>query len=201
MALPRRLTVLRLHTHIYLRPIQPFASRSYATETLTIPNPFSSAHTLETKPASAVDVVSASATISPKEQRYAVTRTGFRNLPVYLQTSGGGTHLSTVIRRVEGDSQALRDDIIADKTLLATLSVDPSDVKVNPVTRHVVVKVGCSWHILSLQQRSVPSANTSNYVGLARQEAPTLATNKRLLGHVSVHLYLMMNLRRKLYTH
>lgn len=137
-ALPRCLALARLRTPVVLRSTLSLTSRNYATETITISNPLSSTSTINSTPSP--DAVSSSPFSS--EQKYVVTRTGFRNLPVYLQTSGGGTHLSTVIRRVEGDSQALRDDIIADKTLLATLAVDPSDVKVNPVTRHVVIKVG-----------------------------------------------------------
>ncbi len=66
---------------------------------------------------------------------YHVSRTASRNLPVYNDRKSGGTRKLTLIRKVAGDSSALLRDMRDD------LSLPDDEIKVNPVTRHIVIKV------------------------------------------------------------
>ncbi|CAM0140475.1 54S ribosomal protein img2, mitochondrial [Umbelopsis sp. WA50703] len=68
--------------------------------------------------------------------RYHITRTdGSQSLPVYLDFKNGRTRQLTVIRRVQGDAQALKEEV-------AALFPDATKnlVTVNPVNNHVVIK-------------------------------------------------------------
>ncbi|KAJ5888028.1 Phosphopantothenoylcysteine decarboxylase [Penicillium taxi] len=67
---------------------------------------------------------------------YFVRRTGSNQLPVYVVTKAGGTKQLTKIQKTEGDLDALRND------LALTLGVDvrSSDVSVNRLTGHIIVK-------------------------------------------------------------
>ena len=63
---------------------------------------------------------------------YTIVRTSNKGLPVYSDTKNGGTRILTVIRRIEGDSNALIKDINAD--------FPEAVVTLNQRTQHVVVK-------------------------------------------------------------
>ncbi|KAJ5287598.1 Phosphopantothenoylcysteine decarboxylase [Penicillium angulare] len=67
---------------------------------------------------------------------YFVRRTGSNQLPVYLDKKAGGTKQLTKIQKTEGDLDAFRED------LARSLGVDvrSSDVSVNRITGHIVVK-------------------------------------------------------------
>ncbi|KAJ5736300.1 Phosphopantothenoylcysteine decarboxylase [Penicillium malachiteum] len=67
---------------------------------------------------------------------YFVRRTGSNQLPVYLDKKAGGTKQLTKIQKTEGDLEAFRED------LARSLGVDlrSSDVSVNKLTGHIVVK-------------------------------------------------------------
>ncbi|KAJ2962478.1 hypothetical protein NQZ79_g2408 [Umbelopsis isabellina] len=68
--------------------------------------------------------------------RYHITRTdASQSLPVYLDIKNGGTRQLTIIRRVQGDAQALKEEV-------ASLFPDATKnfVTVNPVNNHVVIK-------------------------------------------------------------
>lgn len=67
---------------------------------------------------------------------YLVSRTRSNRLPVYLRTQAGGSKITTLIRRVEGDPLALRDEV------KGLVGMEGRDVVVNPTTGHVVIKVG-----------------------------------------------------------
>lgn len=69
---------------------------------------------------------------------YLVSRTRSNRLPVYLRTQAGGSKISTLIRRVEGDPLALRDEV------RGVVGMEGKDVVVNPTTGHIIIKVGCS---------------------------------------------------------
>lgn len=66
--------------------------------------------------------------------RYHVARSASKNLPVYTDYKRGGNLHLTTVRKVTGDLQALRDE------LRTWLSKKDEDVKINPLTQHVVVK-------------------------------------------------------------
>ncbi|CAN8105303.1 unnamed protein product [Discula destructiva] len=70
----------------------------------------------------------------PRQLTYAVERTASDHLPVFDEVKSGGTRKYTVIRKVTGDAQSLKKDIIAE------LRFKKDDVNVNPVTGHVAVK-------------------------------------------------------------
>ncbi|KAJ5094061.1 hypothetical protein N7456_009922 [Penicillium angulare] len=67
---------------------------------------------------------------------YFVRRTGSNQLPVYLDKKAGGTKQLTKIQKTEGDLDAFRED------LARSLGVDvrSSDVSINRITGHIVVK-------------------------------------------------------------
>ncbi|KAI8641260.1 mitochondrial large subunit ribosomal protein-domain-containing protein [Parasitella parasitica] len=63
---------------------------------------------------------------------YFVSRTINKGLPVYSEYKNGGTRLLTVVRRIEGDANALIKDINAD--------FPEAVVSLNTKTQHVVIK-------------------------------------------------------------
>ncbi|PSR81945.1 ribosomal protein L49/IMG2, partial [Coniella lustricola] len=65
---------------------------------------------------------------------YTVERTASKNVPVYDDKRAGGTRRLTLIKKVVGNAQDLKNDIISD------LHFNKDDVSVNPVTGHVVIK-------------------------------------------------------------
>ncbi|KAL1837631.1 hypothetical protein VTK73DRAFT_4638 [Phialemonium thermophilum] len=74
-----------------------------------------------------------SASASRSRPSYVVYRTPSQNLPVYEEHKRGGTLKRTVIRKVEGDSRALKTDLMRD------LSLSDDQIRVNPVTRHIEI--------------------------------------------------------------
>lgn len=63
---------------------------------------------------------------------YSVARTINKGIPVYATNKLGGTRLETVIRKVQGDSNALMKDLLTD--------FPDAQVKVNSRTQNVVMK-------------------------------------------------------------
>lgn len=63
---------------------------------------------------------------------YTIKRTTNKGLPVYSEYKNGGTRLLTIVRRIEGDSNALIKDINAD--------FPEAVVSLNPKTQHVTIK-------------------------------------------------------------
>jgi large subunit ribosomal protein L49 len=67
---------------------------------------------------------------------YHVSRTHRNNLPVYLQTRGHGTQKLTQVRKVSGDQQKLKAD------LMAALTLKEKDVFVKAPAMDVWIKGG-----------------------------------------------------------
>lgn len=65
---------------------------------------------------------------------YFIHRSKSNNLPIYEEGKNGGNLLQTRIRKVEGNVEALRLDIIAH------LGIAPEKVHINNLTKHVVIK-------------------------------------------------------------
>lgn len=63
---------------------------------------------------------------------YFVARTTNKGLPVYSEYKNGGTRLLTIVRRIEGDSNALIKDLNTD--------FPEAVVSLNQKTQHVVIK-------------------------------------------------------------
>ena len=66
---------------------------------------------------------------------YHIHRTASQQLPIYNQAKRGGNLHQTLIRKIEGDVDILRRDLID------SLSVTEKEVVINRLTGHVVVKV------------------------------------------------------------
>jgi large subunit ribosomal protein L49 len=78
---------------------------------------------------------SASIPLSPP--RYHVSRSASKNLPIYTDYKRGGNLHLTTVRKITGDLSALRDE------LRVYLNKKNEDVKINDLTKHVVVKGHC----------------------------------------------------------
>ena len=72
----------------------------------------------------------------PIKPFYSITRTPTRGLPVYEIAKAGGNLKLTRVRKLAGNRENLK------KELEAYLMPKPAYVKINPVTGHVIVKVG-----------------------------------------------------------
>jgi large subunit ribosomal protein L49 len=72
---------------------------------------------------------------SAKEPAYVVARTSNQSLPVYSEIKNGGTQQLTIIRRIQGDAEALKIE-------MAALFPDApkNHIKVNPTNNHIIVK-------------------------------------------------------------
>lgn len=71
-----------------------------------------------------------------KQLTYLVERTPSKKLSVYNDARAGGTKKQTVVKKIVGDARALRDEIAEE------LQFPKDDVKINPVTGHIKIKVG-----------------------------------------------------------
>ncbi|KAF8250116.1 hypothetical protein K440DRAFT_541817, partial [Wilcoxina mikolae CBS 423.85] len=65
---------------------------------------------------------------------YFVHRSKSQNFPVYEEAKRGGNMLQTRIRKVEGNADALREQ------LMAQLNLEKDRIFVNHLTRHVIIK-------------------------------------------------------------
>ncbi|KAI9878321.1 MAG: hypothetical protein M1830_001254 [Pleopsidium flavum] len=70
---------------------------------------------------------------TPK-QPYHVSRTPSNQLPIYLLAKRGGNLHQTRIKKIEGDIAELR------KQLQQELKVAEQEIKINQLTRHIVIK-------------------------------------------------------------
>lgn len=70
-----------------------------------------------------------------KQLTYLVERTPSKHLSVYNDARAGGTRKQTVVKKIVGDARALRDELAEE------LKFPVDDVKINPVTGHIKIKV------------------------------------------------------------
>jgi len=75
---------------------------------------------------------------------YYISRSHSKNLPVYTDFKRGGNLHLTIIRRVQGDLKALKHD------MQMLLSKNDDEVKINDLTKQVVIKV---WRMSKLPLR------------------------------------------------
>ncbi|KAI0458879.1 mitochondrial large subunit ribosomal protein-domain-containing protein [Xylaria acuta] len=80
---------------------------------------------------------------TPRQLPYFVARNNFKNLSVYQRDKRGGNLKITILKRGEGDLQALKQDI------KDALQLPDGDVSVNGVTRHILIKGHKRSEILS----------------------------------------------------
>lgn len=95
----------------------------------------STSQTSSTPPPSSPAASTATST-QQKQLTYLVERTPSKNLSVYNDARAGGTKKQTVVKKIVGDARALRDEIAEE------LQFPKDDVKINPVTGHIKIKVG-----------------------------------------------------------
>ncbi|KAN0101880.1 Mitochondrial large subunit ribosomal protein (Img2) domain containing protein [Hyaloscypha variabilis] len=74
------------------------------------------------------------ATTPAQQKPYRVTLTPSKNYPIYTLAKRGGNMKLTKLRRIEGDVNALRND------LRQALGVDEKEVTINQLTKHIIVK-------------------------------------------------------------
>ncbi|CAJ2509629.1 Uu.00g146550.m01.CDS01 [Anthostomella pinea] len=104
----------------------PFCARNLTTSTVANPEPLTSF-----EPAT----ISASSGPSPQVQLpYFVGRNNLNNLSVYQLKKRGGNMKVTLLKKGEGNLQALKQDV------KDALQLPDGDVSVNSVTRHIVVR-------------------------------------------------------------
>jgi large subunit ribosomal protein L49 len=97
------------------RPAQPIASNQ-------VPNGLPTTNQIPSHPAL-------------KPLTYHVHRTASKQLPVYLDAKRGGNLHQTLIRKIEGNVEDLRDE------LKEALRLEEGKIAINYLTRHVVIKV------------------------------------------------------------
>jgi large subunit ribosomal protein L49 len=71
---------------------------------------------------------------------YHVHRSASNNLPVYQQAKRGGNLKQTKVQKIDGDVATLREQ------LQKRLGLDPENIVINPLTRHIVMKVCFTSH-------------------------------------------------------
>lgn len=107
-----------------IHPSRKNSSRRYPTPTPT-PTPFE-APTSASPPAAAPKI---------RKLTYRVGRTASNNLAVYDSAKSGGTNKFTQVKKISGNAQDLKKDVIAE------LGFKKDEVAVNPVTGHLIIKV------------------------------------------------------------
>lgn len=83
--------------------------------------------------------------LAAPDEPYFVRRTHTKNLPVFHQTKSGGNLRQTKIKKIEGDIVKLQHQ------LQEELQLDPKDVAINYLTRHIIIKV-CQFEKSSLEK-------------------------------------------------
>ncbi|KAI0404124.1 mitochondrial large subunit ribosomal protein-domain-containing protein [Xylaria palmicola] len=113
------------------RALGPFCIR-----TLTTPADAPADATIATTTANKVtDTQRPNPDLPARRLPYYVSRNNLNNYAVYQKTKAGGSKKFTILKYVQGDLEAIRAD------LGAALAASHSDVVVNPVTKHIHVKV------------------------------------------------------------
>jgi large subunit ribosomal protein L49 len=138
-------------------------------------------------------------TITPEDlatRPYAVRRTAFAQLPIYHNWKSGGTNIIVMIKKINGNKQALAQE------LTEKLGIAKERIKLNPTTGHLELKVRCitkeepseSGHSLTNNHRGITTTKlgitswnedfdeTSDSIGLKRP-AKLLRSGEEALYH------------------
>lgn len=116
------------------------APKLVVSATISRPFPFQTTRFLSTESAATTQAANSpsqpqEAAPSPRQLTYLVERTASNNISVYNDKRSGGTRKETTIKKVVGNAQHLKRDLIDE------LKFKKDDVNVNPVTGHVKIKV------------------------------------------------------------
>lgn len=129
----RAATVTRIpSTPVFTRRI---ASASIGTNSSEPPVPPPQPQAPSATAATPAQAKAPATTTIPQQLPYLVTRNNLGNLAVYQRSDRGGSLKRTLIKRAEGDVAALSRDVAEG------LKLPQTDVKINNVTRHIVLKV------------------------------------------------------------
>ncbi|KAF6808598.1 hypothetical protein CSOJ01_07453 [Colletotrichum sojae] len=109
-----------------LTPVTRAVARPFLSTTIR----FSSTSTTDAAAAAA----STSTTTSSATARYSIGLTVGNSYPVYNTSKAAGSTKITVVKKVEGDPRGLVSDLVRG------LKFPQEEVKINPRTKHVVVK-------------------------------------------------------------
>lgn len=118
------------------------------------------------------------ARVRPRQLTYLVGRTATKNICVYNDVKSGGTRKFTIIRKIEGNAQDLKQDLINE------LRFKKDDVNVNPVTGNVHIKVRVDivpFVVVNLETRYQDFPLTLS-TGLPRSGGEIMARGTRILG-------------------
>ncbi|POS78163.1 hypothetical protein DHEL01_v203445 [Diaporthe helianthi] len=130
--LPIRAATAAAPSRLLLRPSFVASARFVTTEATSPTSQVSST------PAPSPPASTATTTINtpPRKKKlpYIVERTWTKNLSVYNDARAGRTKKQTVVKKIVGDSRALKDDLIEE------MGFPTNHVKINPVTNHIKIK-------------------------------------------------------------
>lgn len=185
-------------SRLLFRPSFVASTRFLTTETSTsqassTPPPSSPASSTATQP-------------QEKQLSYLVERTPSKLLSVYNDARAGGTRKQTVVKKIVGDARALRDELAEE------LQFPVDDVKINPVTGHIKIKVR-SRCVPSLDRLAIcggrrASDELTDLTGLSRGQGAKVVGGARVLriqifflsslsfSRIVPSLYLTLNMDR-----
>jgi large subunit ribosomal protein L49 len=115
---------------LFLRPMA-LPRPSTLHRFLGIAKAYTTATTLSSSPGPPTPTQATAAQPKP----YRVTLTPSKNYPIYTLAKRGGNMKLTRLKRIEGDVNALRND------LREAFGMDEKEVTINQLTRHIIVKV------------------------------------------------------------
>ncbi|WBW71438.1 mitochondrial ribosomal protein subunit L49 [Schizosaccharomyces osmophilus] len=69
-----------------------------------------------------------------KSLPFIISRSKTANFPVYIDYKSGGNQVQTIIRRIEGDDNALLKKLITD------LGISQADASINRLTKQISIK-------------------------------------------------------------
>lgn len=84
---------------------------------------------------------------------YSVRRTDATYLPVYRRARAGQTLIHTLVKRIDGDQKRLAQE------MAGALNIDPKDIRVNPTTNHIEIKVRLDAQLLDSAVASAASSS------------------------------------------
>jgi len=87
--------------------------------------------------------------------RYVIKRTPSSQLPVYRKWMSGGNRCIVLIKKVKGDLPKLVKDLLRD------LEIKADDIRINPVTQHIEIKVSGYLHLMYYLLTSIRATITS----------------------------------------
>lgn len=127
--LPASVSLRQVHTY------KPEPSRKASTTPVNGKVQERAQSTSATPLKSITDAINTTISSSISLEPYFVQRTPTRNLPIYQLAKAGGNLKLTKLRKLVGDTEALR------KELEGFLAPKPEYVRINSLTGHIIIKV------------------------------------------------------------